>query len=118
MSKKTSFEWDIPLSETAETAAKANPFLQSLHAPYTYRAQRICEEHGFLDEDEDPEFRKLLEEHLKRMRAEEVLFHISAASPEEKAFSLMVMAKAQEFLEKLDKKAKSAPRGADEEDST
>jgi len=104
MPSRASFEWDIPLSETAETAARANPFLQSLHAPYTYRAQRICEEHGFLDDDEDPAFRVLLEEHLKRMRAEEVLFHISAAAPEEKAFSLMVMAKAQEFLEKLAKR--------------
>jgi len=102
--KKSSFEWDIPLSETAETAARANPFLQSLHAPYTYRAQRICEEHGFLEKGTDSELRGLLEEHLARMRAEEVLFHISAAEPEEKAFSLMVMAKAQEFLEQLEAK--------------
>jgi len=103
---KRSFEWDIPLSETAETTARANPFLQSLHAPYTYRAQRICEEHGFLDDDADPEFKELLVAHLKRMRAEEVLFNISDALPEEKAFSLMVMAKAQEFLENEAKKAK------------
>ncbi len=135
MSSKSSFQWDIPLSETAETAARANPFLQSLHAPNTYRAQRICEEHGFFDEikkkppprtikealhrkfndhwkikeqeKEDTLFRTLLEEHLRRMRAEEVLFNISKLPPEEKAFSFMVMAKAQEFLEKqATKKAK------------
>lgn len=109
--RRSRLEYDIPLSETATQVGSAIPVLVWLYAPNAFAAQRVCDQFGFLDEEEDPEFTEELKAHLKGARAEELLKNIGQTDPDEKAFSLMVIAKAQEITAKQMKEKKEKQQG-------
>ncbi len=97
---RSRLEFDIPLSETAERIGSAIPVLVWLHAPNAFGAQRVCDQFGFLDPEEDPEFTEELKELIKGARAEELLKNIGNTDPDGMVLSLMVIAKAQEITAK------------------